>query len=416
MLSVFLSHSSKDKAFVRRLSEELAGYRVKIWLDERELQVGDPLSSSLRRGVATSKYVVVVVSPNSVGSPWVREEILMAKDASRTGHARLVPILLGDVPRDDLERLIGDRLFADFSQEDLFFVSLAKLLRTMGLQRSFSDMLAPLGQIDPIMTRQIGINEVSLGRELLIELSHQPALDVSEYRNWLFWEILRHHLRGVYPIEVCVGTAADGEACFTFRDPMLNRAASARLLPSQSQKGVWDFELKQRKDLRPTTRQRPTASPDRVVTHLGFPDVESGSEEALNPWTLAGCDQEIDCLLRDTCEQLESMGTEVTRSFLIDFGLVTFGCIGMAQLRFGDADFPEGCIDGSCARGRSLESTCRVGDGSLLAQIFAPFFASTNLITLCGVHRAGELRVRVDVFHSGENQILDTGPPKLGTG
>jgi hypothetical protein len=110
------------------------------------------------------------------------------------------------------------------------------------------------------------------------------------------------------------------------------------------------------------------------------------------------------------------MGAEVTRSLLIDFGLVTFGSMGMARLRFGEVDFPEGFMDGSCARGRSLRSTCRIGDGSLLAQISVPFFASTNLIILCRDHHAGELRVRVDVFHSGENQILDTRPSKLRTG
>jgi TIR domain len=41
MVRVFLSHSSKDKPFVRDLAAALeAGGEIKVWLDEREIEYG----------------------------------------------------------------------------------------------------------------------------------------------------------------------------------------------------------------------------------------------------------------------------------------------------------------------------------------------------------------------------------------
>jgi hypothetical protein len=41
MVGVFLSHSSKDKPFVRDLANALeAGGEIKVWLDEREIDYG----------------------------------------------------------------------------------------------------------------------------------------------------------------------------------------------------------------------------------------------------------------------------------------------------------------------------------------------------------------------------------------
>ena len=39
--SIFLSHNSKDKPFVRKLAERLKRHGVSVWLDEAELNIGD---------------------------------------------------------------------------------------------------------------------------------------------------------------------------------------------------------------------------------------------------------------------------------------------------------------------------------------------------------------------------------------
>ncbi len=42
MVTVFLSHSSNDKPFVRELADALeSGGEIKVWLDEREIDYGE---------------------------------------------------------------------------------------------------------------------------------------------------------------------------------------------------------------------------------------------------------------------------------------------------------------------------------------------------------------------------------------
>ena len=46
---VFLSHNSKDKENVRRLADELTARNLRVWLDERELQPGQPWQEALEK-------------------------------------------------------------------------------------------------------------------------------------------------------------------------------------------------------------------------------------------------------------------------------------------------------------------------------------------------------------------------------
>ena len=74
MVSVFLSHSSKDKPFVRDLADALeAGGEVKVWLDEREIDYGANIVLKIAEGL-DADVVLLILSPDSVDSKWVKEE------------------------------------------------------------------------------------------------------------------------------------------------------------------------------------------------------------------------------------------------------------------------------------------------------------------------------------------------------
>ena len=49
MSSIFLSHNSKDKPFVRKLADDLRKKGHYVWVDEAEIKVGDSLIGKLRR-------------------------------------------------------------------------------------------------------------------------------------------------------------------------------------------------------------------------------------------------------------------------------------------------------------------------------------------------------------------------------
>jgi hypothetical protein len=51
MPSIFLSHSSRDKFFVRELAKKLQDAGVEVWIDEAELKIGDSLTQKIGRAI-----------------------------------------------------------------------------------------------------------------------------------------------------------------------------------------------------------------------------------------------------------------------------------------------------------------------------------------------------------------------------
>jgi hypothetical protein len=69
---IFISYSSKDKAFVRKLSNEIEKHGYATWLDEKEIVAGDYLPKKIGEAIKTSKVIIIVLSRNSIFSKWVK--------------------------------------------------------------------------------------------------------------------------------------------------------------------------------------------------------------------------------------------------------------------------------------------------------------------------------------------------------
>ena len=74
-MKVFISHSSIDKPFVRRLKKDLELNYISTWLDEDELLPGDSLMDKLNSALKVSTHFMIILSPNSVKSDWVNFEL-----------------------------------------------------------------------------------------------------------------------------------------------------------------------------------------------------------------------------------------------------------------------------------------------------------------------------------------------------
>lgn len=91
---VFISHASEDKdSFVRPLAEALAARGVKVWYDEFNLKVGDSLRRSIDRGLADSRYGIVVLSTAFFSKNWPQYELdgLVTKEVN-VGEKVVLPI------------------------------------------------------------------------------------------------------------------------------------------------------------------------------------------------------------------------------------------------------------------------------------------------------------------------------------
>ncbi len=73
---VFISHASEDKdLFVRPLAVALQSLGVSVWYDEFSLRLGDSLSRSIDKGLASSRFGLVVISPQFLKKPWTEYEL-----------------------------------------------------------------------------------------------------------------------------------------------------------------------------------------------------------------------------------------------------------------------------------------------------------------------------------------------------
>lgn len=98
----FISHASEDKEkLVKPLAAALAKLDFRVWYDEFELTVGDSLRESIDRGLATSRYGIVVLSKAFFAKNWPRYELngLVAREMD--GRKVILPIWHG-VEKEDV--------------------------------------------------------------------------------------------------------------------------------------------------------------------------------------------------------------------------------------------------------------------------------------------------------------------------
>lgn len=90
---VFVSHASEDKVtFARPLAHALQARGVRVWFDAFTLTVGDSLRRSIDRGLAQSRFGVVVLSEAFFQKQWPQLELdgLVAREAA--GVKVILPI------------------------------------------------------------------------------------------------------------------------------------------------------------------------------------------------------------------------------------------------------------------------------------------------------------------------------------
>ena len=89
----FISHASEDKdSFVPPLAQSFASLGAIVWYDEFTLKLGDSLSQSIDRGLAQSRYGVVVISSAFMSKPWPQRELAGLVTRELDGHSAILPV------------------------------------------------------------------------------------------------------------------------------------------------------------------------------------------------------------------------------------------------------------------------------------------------------------------------------------
>lgn len=84
MAQFFISYSRVNLQAVERLRQDLQNADLNIWIDQVGLQPGTPdWDEALRNAIQQCDAVILVASPESRRSPYVRDEIALAQDAKK---------------------------------------------------------------------------------------------------------------------------------------------------------------------------------------------------------------------------------------------------------------------------------------------------------------------------------------------
>ena len=169
---VFISHASKDDDFVKELRLALEGHGIPVWVDSRNLRGGSKLAPEIDEAIEHARQTIVVLSPNTVNSPWVRKEISKAvkveKKRQDDGY-RVVPLLLPGIKPSALENW--------FDQEP---VGIRIELKTGGVSEALPQILAALGERLPDDKQSIQEPDARPVAELKLKLGSASIEEVGE--------------------------------------------------------------------------------------------------------------------------------------------------------------------------------------------------------------------------------------------
>jgi hypothetical protein len=95
--SCFISYSTKDQEFADLLHPQLQSKNVRVWLATEDLKIGDKFRSKIDEAIRVHDKLLLVLSRESVKSPWVEGEVEAAFEKERKqGRTVLFPIRLDD--------------------------------------------------------------------------------------------------------------------------------------------------------------------------------------------------------------------------------------------------------------------------------------------------------------------------------
>lgn len=127
---VFLSHSSRDRQFARRLAEALRAHGVPVWYSEASLVGAQQWHDKIGAALARCDWFLILLSPNATRSEWVKRELHYALRTARYAD-RIVPLRYRKCNVDKLSWTLDSFQAVNFSKS--FDAGCRDLLRVWGV-------------------------------------------------------------------------------------------------------------------------------------------------------------------------------------------------------------------------------------------------------------------------------------------
>jgi hypothetical protein len=161
-VEVFISYASEDRVVAESIARELTELGVPTFFDRFSMQAGDSILESVQRGLASAKFGVVIVSPDSLEKDWPREELRQLLRGRIEGRTRILPVW-HNVAEDQVQT--HQPLLSD-----IWAVSTSEGLRAVVRAIAGQVVSAPTVAVVPLYQRPVhrflnGDGELTLGVE-----------------------------------------------------------------------------------------------------------------------------------------------------------------------------------------------------------------------------------------------------------
>lgn len=137
--SSFISYATKDQEFADLLRSQMQSKGARVWLATEDLKIGDRFRARIDEAIRLHDKLLLVLSEDSVKSPWVEAEVEAAFEKERRQkRSVLFPIRLDDVVMETEEawaaeirrtRHIGD--FRKWKDHDEYQKAFGRLMRDL---------------------------------------------------------------------------------------------------------------------------------------------------------------------------------------------------------------------------------------------------------------------------------------------
>ena len=143
--SIFVSYSSKDKAFALEFVKELQRLGINVWIDQLGIQLGENWDNAIEEALEKSNTFLLFMSPTAVASQNVQDEVHIAIERKK----RLIPIL---IQQCDIPMRWQRFQYADLTKDPS--VGLQSIMDLFGLEETANQKLKEILSL-------IGVSEAS---------------------------------------------------------------------------------------------------------------------------------------------------------------------------------------------------------------------------------------------------------------
>ena len=114
---IFLSHSNRNQKFARRVADTLRDRAIPVWYSETHIVGAEQWHDEIGNALARCDWFLLVLSPQSVKSRWVKRELVHALNDDRYDN-HIVPLLYRPCDVNQLSWTLPSIQAVDFTRDE----------------------------------------------------------------------------------------------------------------------------------------------------------------------------------------------------------------------------------------------------------------------------------------------------------